>query len=50
MKEKVFIQLQSTAEERKMLSEIAEARGVSMSAQVRAWIRDVHKRMERKAA
>jgi hypothetical protein len=46
MKEKkVFIQVQSTAQERQMLSEIAAHRHTDMSKVVREWIRKSHKRL-----
>lgn len=45
MEEKVFIQVQSSKREREMLSELAKNRDMSMSAVVRTWIREAHKRM-----
>jgi hypothetical protein len=43
MTKKVFIQVQADERERQQLLEIAKSRGVSMSAQVRQWIRIAHK-------
>lgn len=50
MSEKVFIQVQSTVEEREMLAEIAASRHKTMSAQVREWIRDTYKRIKKAEA
>lgn len=48
--EKVFIQVQASKREREMLAEIAQARDLTMSQQVRHWIKEAHKRLERQGA
>ena len=47
--EKIYIQVQAEAEDRRNLSDIAKYRGVTMSAAVRAWIRTAHKSLPEEA-
>jgi len=50
MKEnKVFIQVQAKAEERRKLAAIAKYQGVSMSDVVRSWIKNSHKMLPAEA-